>query len=213
MNSPLGWTGLSQASYLTAAFAAMLLTVWLADRWRRGKVSSRAVMVGLTLSTLWALVATSMGTDALYTQLLEVARNLGWLGVVYSLFAHDNRHTSVAQVRPVLAVLAMLELFQLVRLVRQLRFRLLQLFPDVLGLVLGIFTLSLSLIVPLLVSFLELVDPPLGKVSRAIAFFLQPLLPIGFDLDDHLVELFTELRSDLSLEPNVLLLLLNQLIL
>ena len=51
MNSPLGWTGLSQASYLTAAFAAMLLTVWLADRWRRGKVSSRAVMVGLTLST------------------------------------------------------------------------------------------------------------------------------------------------------------------
>lgn len=122
MTSPLGWAGLGQASYLTAAFAAMLLTVWLADRRRRGRVSSRAVMAGLTLSTLWALVATGMGTDALYTQLLEVARNLGWLGVVYSLFARDNRHTSVAQVRPVLAVLAMLELFQLVLVLLELRF-------------------------------------------------------------------------------------------
>ncbi|MFM9935779.1 MAG: XrtA/PEP-CTERM system histidine kinase PrsK [Novosphingobium sp.] len=122
MHSPLGWTGLSQWSFLAAAFAAMLLMVWMVDRWRRGRDSSRAVMAALTLSTFWALVSGGMGIGALVTQLLEVVRNLGWLAVVYSLFARDNRHTTVAQVRPVLAVLAMVELFQLVLLLLSLRF-------------------------------------------------------------------------------------------
>ena len=122
MHSPLGWTGLSQWSFLVAAFAAMLLTVWMVDRSRRGKDSSRAVMAALTLSTMWALVATGVGQGAFVTQLLEVLRNLGWLTVVYSLFARDNRHTTVVQVRPVLAVLAMLELFQLVLMLLTMRY-------------------------------------------------------------------------------------------
>lgn len=122
MQSPLGWTGLGQWSYLVAAFAAMLLTVWMAGRHRRGRESNRAVMAALALSTCWALVATSMGQSAVATQLLEVVRNLGWLGVVYSLFARDNRHTTVAQVRPVLAVLAMIELLQFVLILLYLRF-------------------------------------------------------------------------------------------
>ena len=122
MHSPLGWTGLSQWSFLAAAFAAMLLTVWMVDRRRRGKDGSRAVMAALTLSTLWALVTTGVGHGAIVTQLLEVVRNLGWLAVVYSLFARDNRHTTVVQVRPVLAVLAMVELFQLVLVLLNVRY-------------------------------------------------------------------------------------------
>jgi putative PEP-CTERM system histidine kinase len=122
MHSPLEWTGLSQWSYLVAAFASMLLTVWMADRQRRGKDASRAVMAALTLNTLWAIVTTGMGQGAFFTQLLEVVRNLGWLALLYTLFARDNRHTSVAQVRPVLAVLAMVELFQLVLMLLSLRF-------------------------------------------------------------------------------------------
>ena len=124
MHSPLGWTGLSQWSYLAAAFAAMLLTVWLAERQRRGKESSRALIAALALTTGWALVTSSLGPEAAVTQVFEVARNLGWLVVVHSLFARDNRHTSVVQVRPVLAVLAMVELLQLVLVLLAIRFAL-----------------------------------------------------------------------------------------
>jgi putative PEP-CTERM system histidine kinase len=122
MHSPLGWTGLSQWSYLAAAFAAMLLTVWTVERRRRGKEGSRALIAALALSTAWALVHSSLGPNAAVTLVFELVRNLGWLVVVYSLFARDNRHTSVVQVRPVLAVLAMVELFQLVLLVLAIRF-------------------------------------------------------------------------------------------
>ncbi|MBX9665015.1 XrtA/PEP-CTERM system histidine kinase PrsK [Novosphingobium sp.] len=122
MQSPLGWTGLSQWSYLVAAFAAMLLIVWLADRQRRGKESSRALIGALTLTTAWTLLSSSFGPDVALTQVFELMRNLCWLAVVYSLFARDNRHTSVVQVRPVLAVLAMVELFQIVLLVLAIRF-------------------------------------------------------------------------------------------
>ncbi|GEO00719.1 histidine kinase [Novosphingobium sediminis] len=122
MHSPLEWTGLSQWSYLVAAFAAMLLTVWLADRLRRGKEGSRALIAALALTTAWSLLGSSFGPIAAITQVFELMRNLGWLAVVYSLFARDNRHTSVVQVRPVLAVLAMVELFQIVLLVLAVRF-------------------------------------------------------------------------------------------
>ena len=122
MHSPLGWTGLSQWSYLAAAFAAMLLTVWMADRRRRGRESSRALIGALTLTTAWTLVTSSIGANAAVTQVLELMRNLGWLVVVYSLFARDNRHTSVVQVRPVLVVLAMLEMFQIALLLLAIRF-------------------------------------------------------------------------------------------
>ncbi len=122
MQSPFEWIGLGQWGYLVAAFAAMLLTVWMAGRHRRGRESSRPVMAALTLSTCWALVMTSMGQNAVVTQLLEIVRNLGWLAVVYSLFARDNRHTTVAQVRPVLAVLAMVELLQFVLILLYVRF-------------------------------------------------------------------------------------------
>ena len=122
MHSPLGWTGLGQWSYLVAAFAAMLLTVWLADRGRRGRESSRALIAALTLTTAWTLLSSSFGASAALTQAFEMLRNLCWLAVVYSLFARDNRHTSVVQVRPVLAVLAMVELFQIVLLVLAIRF-------------------------------------------------------------------------------------------
>ncbi|MBX9885516.1 MAG: PEP-CTERM system histidine kinase PrsK [Novosphingobium sp.] len=122
MHSPLGWTGLGQWSHLVAAFAAMLLTVWLVDRGRRGKDCSRALIAALTLTTAWTLLCSSFGSGAAVSQVFELTRNLCWLAVVYSLFARDNRHTSVVQVRPVLAVLAMVELFQIVLLVLAIRF-------------------------------------------------------------------------------------------
>ncbi len=110
------WSGLGHWSHLLAVFAALLLAVWLGDRLRRGKSASRAQMAALLIGAVWSLLVAALGPDAIATDLGEVMRNLGWLVVLYGLFARDNRHTTVAPVRPVLAVLGMVELFQLLLL-------------------------------------------------------------------------------------------------
>ncbi|MCW1381667.1 PEP-CTERM system histidine kinase PrsK [Novosphingobium sp. KCTC 2891] len=122
MLNPLGWAGFGQWTFLLAAFGAMLLAVWLSDRRRRGKHGSRAEIAALVLTALWSLLAAGVGQLFLVTQIGEVMRNLGWLLVVYALFARDGRHESVGPVRPVLVVLALLELFQPVLLVLNVRF-------------------------------------------------------------------------------------------
>ncbi|MDF8334059.1 XrtA/PEP-CTERM system histidine kinase PrsK [Novosphingobium cyanobacteriorum] len=119
--SPLGWTGFGQWMFVLSAFAAMLLAVWLWDRRRRGKPASRAEMSALALGGVWALFVAGIGAGTFVAQLAEVARNLGWLFVLYSLFARDNRHNTVGPVRPVLIVLAMVELLQPVLLLLNLR--------------------------------------------------------------------------------------------
>lgn len=122
MLNPLGWAGLGQWSFLLAAFGAMLLAVWLVDRRRHGKPASRSEIVALGLTALWALLAAGVGQLFFVTQAAEVLRNLGWLGVVYVLFARDGRHASVGPVRPVLIVLVLLEIFQPGLLLLNLRY-------------------------------------------------------------------------------------------
>ncbi|MEO0033239.1 MAG: hypothetical protein RIS94_2997, partial [Pseudomonadota bacterium] len=119
--SPLGWAGFGQWMFLLAAFAAMLLAVWLWDRRRRGKAASRMEMTALALAALWSMMEAGAGPVTFVAQFAEVLRNLGWLAVVYALFARDNRHATVAPVRPVLVVLALVELLQVVLLLLNLR--------------------------------------------------------------------------------------------
>lgn len=119
--SPLGWAGFGQWLFLLAAFAAMLLAVWMWERRRRGKPASRTEMTALTLAAVWCLLVAGAGGTTFVAQAAEVPRNLGWLAVVHALFARDNRHATVGPVRPVLIVLAMVELLQPVLLLLNLR--------------------------------------------------------------------------------------------
>ncbi len=122
MSNPFNWTGLGHWSHLLAVFAALVLAVWLGDRLRRGKSASRAQIAALVIGAVWSLLAAALGPDAILTDLGEVMRNLGWLVVLYGLFARDNRHTTVGPVRPVLVVLGMVELLQLILLIMHWRF-------------------------------------------------------------------------------------------
>ncbi len=122
IESPLGWAGFGQWTYILGAFASMLLAVFLWDRHRRGRSASRAEMTALAVSAVWSLLAAGVGPGGLVTQGGEVLRNLAWLAVLYTLFARDNRHNTVAPVRPVLVVLAFVELLQLVLLLLNVRF-------------------------------------------------------------------------------------------
>ena len=122
MHSPFSWYGFGQWMYLAAAFAALLLAVWQAERLRRGRPASRVEIVALVVSALWSLLVAGLGSTTLFAQSADVLRNLLWLGVVYSLFMRDGRHASVGPVRPVLVVLAGVELLQPVLLVLGVRF-------------------------------------------------------------------------------------------
>ena len=122
MQSPFNWIGLGQWTHLLAVFAALVLAVWLGDRRRRGMFASRAEIAALLIGAVWSLLVAALGPDAIIADFGEVMRNLGWLVVLYTLFARDNRHTTVAPVRPVLVVLGMLELLQLTLLMLHWRF-------------------------------------------------------------------------------------------
>ncbi|WP_226015701.1 XrtA/PEP-CTERM system histidine kinase PrsK [Novosphingobium sp. FKTRR1] len=121
MIGSFGWADLGHDAFLVAAFAAMLLSVWLWERHRRGALSSRAEALALGIAALWCLMHAALGPNAIVTQLAEVPRNIGWLVVVYSLFRRDNRHETVAPVRPVLLVLGCVELLQVALAVLQAR--------------------------------------------------------------------------------------------
>lgn len=115
------WTWVGHTAFALAAFAAVVLAMWLIDRWRRHRPTSRAVIVAVLASAVWALLEAALGAPAVPTQLADVVRNLAWLAVVHALFARDGRHESVRPVRPVLVVLALVEALQVVLLVLVLR--------------------------------------------------------------------------------------------
>ena len=116
------WTAAGHWLELAAAFAAMLLVVWLIDRHRRRRGTSRAVIGAVAVTALWCLVGSATGGTSLMASVGEVARNLAWLFVVLKLFARDHRDETVAPVRPVLAALALVELFQLALVFLTVRF-------------------------------------------------------------------------------------------
>jgi len=107
---------------LVAAFVAMLLVVWLIDRHRRGRGTTRADIAAVAVTALWCMVASATGATGGLATLGEVVRNLAWLVVMLTLFARDNRHATVGPVRPVLAVLALVELLQIALVVLSARF-------------------------------------------------------------------------------------------
>jgi putative PEP-CTERM system histidine kinase len=118
----LTWAMTGRWLDLAAAFAAMLLVVWLIDRHRRSKGTSRAEIGAVALTGLWCLICSAAGATSGLATMVEVARNLAWLMVLLRLFARDHRDETVSPVRPVLAALALVETFQLVLVVLAERF-------------------------------------------------------------------------------------------
>lgn len=118
----LTWLTLGRWIDLAVAFAAMLLVVWLIDRYRRHRGTGAAEIGAVSVTALWCLIASATDPTSLLAAVGEVVRNLAWLMVVLRLFARDHRDETVAPVRPVLAALALVEVFQLVLIVLTVRF-------------------------------------------------------------------------------------------
>jgi putative PEP-CTERM system histidine kinase len=123
MHPVLTWIAAGRWMDLVAAFVAMLLVVWLIDRYRRRRGgTNQADIVAVAVTAVWCLIGSASGAVSVLSTLGEVARNLAWLMVLLTLFARDHRDETVAPVRPVLAALALVELFQIVLVVLADRF-------------------------------------------------------------------------------------------
>jgi putative PEP-CTERM system histidine kinase len=107
------WSVVALMLHVSAAVCAVMLAVWLRKRTDRLGSAGRSTIAALVLTAMWSLAEAIELHGSFVTTVLEGARNLLWLLVVYRLFAEDGRRDSVSPIRPVLAALIFVELIVL----------------------------------------------------------------------------------------------------
>ncbi len=109
----LSWAIVGGLLELAAAAAAMIVAVWIAGRRERFGAAGTALVASLALTAVWSLTIAIAPLGSRLPGLFEALSSLGWLLVVYRLFAGDGRHASLAPIRPVVLALAFVELLHL----------------------------------------------------------------------------------------------------
>ena len=112
-----GWLNATSILHLagacaTAGVAAVLARRHLAmSRAGRGVVGM-ATIASLAATALWCFTVAAAGGLSLPAEMAMALRNLAWLFLLFRLFAHDGRDTSVAAIRPVVMVLGLVALLR-----------------------------------------------------------------------------------------------------
>ncbi len=97
------------AGAVAAAVAATRIAGW---RERYGS-DGLAIVLALLLTSFWCATVAIAPVELSRQGQFEAICNLGWLLVVYRLFAEDGRHMSMALIRPVMLVLATIGILHL----------------------------------------------------------------------------------------------------
>jgi len=107
------WPLVGIALDFTGAIAVAALAIWLWPRRDRFPDAGAAVVAALALTCTWCISLAAAENGSLVPSVAETARNLGWLLVIYQLFASDGRHASLTPIRPVIWALAFVEMLHL----------------------------------------------------------------------------------------------------
>ncbi len=105
------WSGVGYWSHFGAAVVCAILATWVGSGRKLG-AARKGACTALALTAAWALTAAAFTPLSFWALLAESARNLGWLFLLYRLFASDGRHTAIQPIRPVLFLLAFIEALQ-----------------------------------------------------------------------------------------------------
>ncbi len=100
--------------YVGGAIAAIILALWLASQRPGPSRIVNPMVIALGITALWGLAAFGLSPTGPLTMGLVSLSYLGWLALLYGLFATDLRDRSVSPIRPVFLSLALLEIMQLV---------------------------------------------------------------------------------------------------
>ncbi|MCL6251196.1 PEP-CTERM system histidine kinase PrsK [Altererythrobacter sp. KTW20L] len=109
----LVWHYAAQGSHILAACGAIILALWHASHREAAGSLLAKVNLALALSALWALGTVSLGPQNELVQLGISATYLAWLWLLFGLFAHDSRDTTLKPIRPVVYALAFVEFAQI----------------------------------------------------------------------------------------------------
>jgi hypothetical protein len=104
------WPSVSAASHVAGACAAITVAISVWGQRQRYVGAGWAIITALGMTALWCLSVAVEGELSLIGQGMLGLRNLAYLLAIYRMFASDGRHTSIAQVGPVMAVLALVDI-------------------------------------------------------------------------------------------------------
>lgn len=100
-----GWQVIGFFLHLAGALACAGAAIWLARRPGARLPHRAATLVALAATAGWCIASAALGSGHALSSVVEAARNLAWIVVVYRLFAVDGRHHAMAPIRPLVAAL------------------------------------------------------------------------------------------------------------
>lgn len=111
MSSDLGiWPAVASATHVAGACASITVGISVWHQRERYCGAGGAIVSALGLTALWCLAVAVEGELSIIGQAALGLRNLAYLLAIYRMFASDGRHTSVAQVGPVVLALALVDI-------------------------------------------------------------------------------------------------------
>lgn len=109
-DGPSPWDWVASASHVAGACAAITVAIHVWGQRERYNGAGKAIVASLAMTALWCLAVAADGEMSLIAQALLGLRNLTYLWAIYSMFASDGRHTSLAEVGPVVAALSLVDI-------------------------------------------------------------------------------------------------------
>lgn len=97
---------------LGGAVVCAIVAIVLLNRTTAPRREHGAVVAALGLSAAWCVTNAAWGPGTALADLIEIARNLAWIIVLYRLFGYDGRDQSLAPIRPLVFVLLLVECMQ-----------------------------------------------------------------------------------------------------
>jgi putative PEP-CTERM system histidine kinase len=106
---------------LSGAIGCVIVAAFL---WRKdsGRHERGPTIAALAITAAWCVTNAAWGPSTGLANLIESARNLAWIVVLYRLFGNDGRDHSLAPIRPLVVALCFVELLQAAVVVLDLRF-------------------------------------------------------------------------------------------
>ena len=104
------WPTITAATHIAGACASVSVAVVVWGQRDRYCGAGNAIIGALACTMLWCLAVAAEGELSIASQSALGLRNLAYLLAIYRMFASDGRHTSVAQIGPVVAVLSLLDI-------------------------------------------------------------------------------------------------------
>ncbi|MGX7952460.1 XrtA/PEP-CTERM system histidine kinase PrsK [Tsuneonella sp. HG249] len=112
MGASEAWTLVGFVLNLLGAVACALVALWLFSMRGSPRRERLAAVGALAVTSAWCVTNAAWGPGTLLADLIETARNLAWILVLYRLFANDGRDQSLSPIRPLVVALAFVECLQ-----------------------------------------------------------------------------------------------------